>query len=89
MKEVEFNINQYSKVKLTDVGLSILENDHNHFQELRKKEYRREWSPPKLDDNGYYKCQMWQLMQTFGDHIGLAKHMAFDANIIICLEEDV
>jgi hypothetical protein len=79
----QFNINATVKVRLTKFG-----------KELHKKQWEDFWSscnrledfpydPPKQDENGYVEFQMWELMETFGGHIGLCKEPAFDTVILI------
>ena len=79
----QFNINATVKVRLTKFG-----------KELHKKQWEDFWSscnrledfpytPPKTDPDGYVEFQMWELMETFGGHIGLCKEPAFDTVILI------
>jgi len=79
---MEFNINDYVKVKLTNYGLSILEAQHNELHSYFSNQ--QPFEPPKTDENGYTKFQLWHLMQTFGPHIGASLINPFETDIIIC-----
>ena len=63
MKEMHININSMVKVKLSDEALrkykEKLENDET---------YKRLGIKPKIkiDENGYYKTQLWCFMRDFG-----------------------
>ncbi len=83
MLPVTFNVNDYAKVKLTPEGIKILKKQHEALRHLVG--FTREFDL-KIDAQGYYKTQMWDLMQTFGPHISLGKKVPFETNIILCLE---
>jgi hypothetical protein len=79
----QFNINATVKVRLTKFG-----------KELHKKQWEDFWSswnrledfhynPLKTDPDGYVEFQMWNLMETFGNHIRLCKEPAFETVILI------
>jgi hypothetical protein len=77
MKEVNFNVNQYVKVKLTDYGNSVMDDWY----------CGRLYEAPPVDESGYIKVQMWQLMKIFGEHTGLGKPPVFDMYVILCVED--
>ena len=79
---MKYNINYNVKVKLNESGKKILEDEHNRLQELIKPEGRRRFEL-KLDNEGYYKTQMWDLMQTFGPHVHLSCEPPFETEIIL------
>ena len=63
MKEyLEFNLNNYVWIRLTDEGKKILNKAYckNYYERLIK---------PKEDENGWYKCQLWVVMSDFGEHL--------------------
>ena len=77
--EVSFNINEYVKVKLNESGLNELERQH---EELRQRLLSvGEFRPPKVDEDGYSKFQMHDLMKRLGHTCMLGVEPAFDANI--------
>ena len=80
---MKFNVNDYVKVKLNDRGLEILKKQYDdlaaEFPSLKKEEFQ----PPKTDENGYCKFQLWVLMETFGSSIGLSFIPPFETEIII------
>jgi hypothetical protein len=74
---IRFNLNRYVYVKLNDEGLKILEDERRKLYtllgqlsaETAAKVYaRRNESEEKP---GYYKFQMWEFMNLFGDKIGV------------------
>jgi len=80
---IEFNINEYIYVKLTDVGRLIHQQDHQAFVaaiptlSASMKLYR----PPAVDAEGYSKFQGWRLMQLFGPHMQLGGPNPFDLTV--------
>lgn len=56
--------NDYVKCKLTDAGLEILRKQHNELRAIAPQ--LPPWTPPKLDNEGFYEAQLWCLMDDFG-----------------------
>lgn len=82
MKEIEFNINDYVKVFLTDKGKEILCKYYGwtELPEWFEESYRYE--------NGMYKFQMHVLMNVFGKYLyNENTALPFDVNIIIIKED--
>lgn len=79
MKEIEFNANQYVKVKLTEYGDSVMREWYSD----------RVYNMPPVDELGYVKVQMWHLMRIFGEYMSLGAEPVFDMNMILCMGEDV
>jgi hypothetical protein len=61
------NLNDYVRVKLTDVGMA---------------EYARIYDStvPNLDDEGFYRTQFWSLMEDFGHLCGLGRPVPFETD---------
>lgn len=72
MRVINFNINDYVKVKLTDYGRECLKKDHNEFWDMIIEKFSKVKKPdyvsPKEDKNGWSKWQMWSLMEKLGKH---------------------
>lgn len=83
---MNFNINQHVKVRLNGRGLAILENQHWDLQ--RHLSTPRPFKPPKTDEHGFSRWQLWDLMSTFGEHISLGFEPPFETEIIIEEQED-
>lgn len=89
-REVNFNINEMVKVKLTPKGVGVLREKHrelNYFLETRT--CATEGLGPfklKLDSDGYYKTQLWSLMEDFGEYMGITRELVFETNIILVKE---
>ncbi len=70
------------KVKLTDAGIKILEDEYNFYQELRPVEMREPFKL-NLTDDGWYRSQAWCIFQTFGQHIRMGGNPPFETEIEI------
>lgn len=51
-----FNINNYVKVKLTEDAVNELERQH--IELYKSIPVYRDFTPPKVDENGYSKFQL-------------------------------
>lgn len=77
---MKFNINNYVKVKLTDKGRKVLEEEHNQlYARLGLGDVAYE--APKEDENGYHKFQLWCLMESLGRHLSLGTDPVFETEI--------
>ena len=81
-----FNINNTVKVKLTEIGKQMLEQDYNKFwsahgagELLDKYPYE----PHKEDEDGYVEFQLWSLMYQLGKYCILGCEPPFDTVILI------
>jgi len=78
---MNFNINDYVKVKLTYHGMDILRKNH---AKIFAHTYKvPDFVPPIVDEDGYTEFQMWYLMQEFGEYIYLGCENPFMHDIII------
>jgi hypothetical protein len=70
-----FNINNYVLVQLTDHGREII---RENFANL-KKSFPKLNGPnlPNEDEGSWSRWQLWDLMSTFGPHIGLGLENPF------------
>jgi len=74
-KKIDFNINDYVYVKLTDKGREVVA--HKDVASLYKE-----------DENGISQWQFWELMKMFGPYIHLGGPTYFNTNIQIEVPED-
>jgi len=84
-----FNTNNYVKVRLNELGISILKKEH---EDLSRKIYSYNGIGLgkfnlNLDEDGYYKTQMWCLIENFGEFINVCSRPPFDTDIICCQGE--
>lgn len=66
-----FNINEYAKVKLTEVGLAAW---RAHAEKRRAQLPGAEDIfplEPKTDADGYWRAQAWEIIQFIGPHIAM------------------
>lgn len=83
--DVQFNINESVKVKLTDVGLRELQRQHDDLNNLIQQNGGKGFDefPYKPDDEGYYKFQLHSLMHYLGHIISPAMPNALETDIIL------
>ena len=62
---IEFNLNDYVYVKLTDAGRAELKRQHDDLL-LHYPRYTNLYTPPKEDDDGFSKFQGWILISKLG-----------------------
>lgn len=69
---MKINLNEYIKVKLTDLGKDIY---YHRFDALNDYYGREVLKPifPEEDENGYTKFHLWEFIELYGEHIGMAK----------------
>ena len=79
-EEIKFNINYQVKVKLTPYGVSCLYENYQKEKEIWDK-LRPNQFTVKLDDDGYYRTQLWTLMQELGKYVTMTK-TPFETEII-------
>lgn len=73
MKKI--NLNCRVKVKLTPHGADIY---YHRFDEVNKKILSCGGKPlesrmPKIDKDGFTEFQLWEFIELYGEHIGMAK----------------
>ncbi|MFC8685993.1 hypothetical protein [Brevibacillus porteri] len=69
---IVFNMNDNARVKLTELGFTILEANKYY---------------PKPDDEGYLTLPLWELMKLFGEHLFLGCKVPFETNIQLLSRE--
>jgi hypothetical protein len=74
---IDFNINNFVYVKLTQRGRDILRANHDNHAKIS------EYEPPKEDSEGWSKWQMWELFANFGHHWYLGMDVPFETTIRI------
>ena len=72
----KFNINDHVKVKLTDVGKDIF---YHQFDDLNRTGFLYiEPYYPIVDEEGYTKFQLWELMSIYGPHLRMGCNVPFE-----------
>ena len=88
MNEVRINLNEFVKVKLTDLGKDIY---YHQFDKMNQQWGRIVCKPsfPKEDAEGYTKFQLWDFIEIYGKHIGMTKPNVIEPlDIIYELQEE-
>lgn len=75
---IDFNMNNDVKVKLTDYGKQILADK---FSNIPGIDVNKILNYIKVDSNGYYEFQLWDLMSTFGEYLYNGCKLPFETNI--------
>lgn len=81
---VTVNLNEYVMVKLTEKGKSILKRRHDNLNQsilARGGTGLGEWKDPS-DKEGYYKTQLWILIDVFGKETHLGTEHPYELDII-------
>lgn len=83
--EVQFNVNEWVKVKLTDIGLNELKRQHDELNERIRKNGGTGFDefPYKPDKEGYYRFQLHYLMFKLGHLMKLGYSSPFEMDIIL------
>lgn len=76
---MKFNINNPVKVKLNNYGLEIHRLFYNSIF-IGNIQYEKDYYP-KIDENGYTKFQLGEIMQIFGPHIYHGGKVPFETEI--------
>lgn len=72
---IEYNLNKTVYVRLNNIGRDIYKN---YIQSLNSDLP----TEPEVDENGYTKFQLWDLIHIFGEYIDLGLPTPFDKNCI-------
>ena len=72
---IEYNLNKTVYVRLNNIGRDIYKN---YIQSLNSNLS----TEPEVDENGYTKFQLWDLIHIFGEYIDLGLPTPFDKNCI-------
>ena len=83
---MKFNINDYVRVKLTDLGRYIYYHQYDELNKIYGKQVCEPSYPKEVD--GWYRAQLWSIMELFGPHIGMGKLNVFETIIEIEVEDD-
>lgn len=67
---IRINLNEYIKVRLTDLGKEIY---YHQYDRLNQSVGREICKPrfPKEDENGYTEFQLWCFIELYGMHMGM------------------
>ena len=77
----EFNINDYIKVKLTGLGVSI--HTEHYLKYLKDCHmFRYAELTPYVDSEGYTKYQLWEFMNIFGEYMYTGSDQVIEKNLI-------
>lgn len=72
---MNINLNDFVKVKLTDLGKDIYYHQLDEVNELIRKCGGTQIQPkmPVVDKDGKTKIQLWEFIELYGKHIGMGK----------------
>lgn len=75
----ELNINSYVKVKLTEDGQQAVVSFNKDIDES-SDEKQTMTRANNVDEDGYIKLQLWELMRVFGKHCSVDANNLFEDN---------
>lgn len=78
---VEFNINDYVYVKLTDAGRKKFRRRTEELEDYYNKPRGTFYAPREEDADGWSKWQMDVLTNTFGEMITIGNELPFETTI--------
>lgn len=80
---IKININDEVKVKLTEFGIKVLKQKHDELNKMIKERGGKGTEfVLRIDEDGYYKTQLHNLMHTFGEYTTLGiKELPFETEI--------
>ena len=72
---IKINLNDVVRFKLTDHGKDIYFHQYDELNEFLKEKGAEPIGSryPKEDEEGYSKMQLWQFIELYGNHMGMAK----------------
>lgn len=85
MKVIEFNLNEYVHVKLTEVGKNEIKRQWSEHNKLFPDVFP-EFTPKKEDENGFSKWQMHSLISQLGGLCIMGKTPPFETAIKLEIE---
>jgi hypothetical protein len=83
MKDMQFNLNEIVKVKLTDVGKKIFYELDKNFNWKISEIVDTSIYSNRIDNDGYVDMQMWEVMHLFGNHMKLGMDLPIEMNVIL------
>ena len=84
-EEIDFNVNQNVKVKITPYGKECLRRNYDRKMSCYA-ELVYPFELPKEDEDGYTTFQLWDLMREFGEYMFMGNKNPFAMNIKLIKE---
>lgn len=85
MTDFKFNANHYVKVKLTEKGEEVLKKKHDDLVTQIKERGGENFIGDfelRTDAEGYYKAQLWSIMEDFGQEMSVTSANCFSLDMI-------
>lgn len=82
------NLNQYVKVKLSDLGKDIYYHQYDEVNEMIKRRGGKLIKPamPKVDADGYTQFQIWQFMNLYGAYMIMCGEQVLETLDVIIVD---
>lgn len=80
---VSVNMNDFVRIRLNAIGLRIHRIRYDELEGLieRRGGKIHDYEPPKTDEDGWHKQQLWSVMMDYGPHIQLGLEPPFETTI--------
>lgn len=87
MKEI--SLNNRVKVKLTPLGAEIFYHRNDEVRKRASIVVQKALCArmPQIDKDGFTEFRLWELMELYGEHIGIARPDVFIDNMIYLAED--
>ena len=83
MKLKELNLNREVFIKLNERGFARLAEEYNRYARPHNRRTDRYYKAEAARHQGWYKIQLWELMQVFGDVCYNGAPLCFEMDIRI------
>lgn len=83
MTSMEFNINDFVRVRLTERGRQLHLQNYYRLRRIIPCDVEYPYTPPKEDAEGWSEWQLWVLMREFGAAMNNGSEPVFDTTIRI------
>ena len=80
MKTIEFNVNEYVWVKLTEAGLAELKRQRDELIELFPN-CHADFTPPETDEDGWSRFQIHDLMHSLAHMLTPSGELPFETTM--------
>lgn len=74
---MKVNLNSYVTVKLTEHGRMLLYDRHN-YERLNDIPSSPDMDKFMQSSSNEFRCQFWELMELFGDYVGVGNKPVFE-----------
>jgi hypothetical protein len=75
--KISININGYVLIKPNEEGFKIWHEYYQGYTDKTIEDYKK-----GVDEDGYVRMQLWEVMKIFGEHLSMAHESPINTTII-------